>query len=214
MSINYYVIDLETNGIKAGYHTTNEVSIIRCLDKVQLTEFIRCETPERSSWDAMAITKKTLADLDKGISKEEAVEKINKFLNEDGLTPAHRCFIGHNVSFDRRFIHALYESVGQKFESNLWLCTMALTKQYAKQIGLVKPKVNLHASCDMLEINKISTAHASKVDSRNTYLLYKKLVDEKKIDYLPFIKTAPHNFNSSNMSDDDDERLDASLLDI
>src|SRR5258708_14485355 len=110
MSLQYYVCDVETNGLKINYHEINEISIIRCHDRVQLTEFIKCESPERSSFDALAITKKTLADLEKGVSKEEAVEKIDKFLGADGLTPAHRCFIGHNVNFDRKVIHSLYSS--------------------------------------------------------------------------------------------------------
>lgn len=211
--LSFYILDVETNGLKSGYHTINEVSIIRCHDRVQLTEFIKCETPERSSFDALQITKKTLADLAKGISKEDAVEKIEKFFAEDGLTPAHRCIVGHNVQFDRKFLHALYESVGKTFGSHLWLCTMALTKQYAKEIGMIRPKVNLHASCDIVGIKKISSAHASKVDSRNTYLLWKNLVEDKKIDYLPLIKTAPHETKQV-LQQQEEEGLDPDLLDL
>ena len=67
---------------------------------------------------------------------------------------------------------------------------MTLPKEYAKKIGLIKPKVNLHASCDIVGIKKISSAHNAKSDSRNTYLLHKDLIESKKIDYLPFIKTS------------------------
>ena len=210
--IVYYVIDLETNGLKINYHEVNEVSIIRCADRVQLTQFIKCESPERSSIDALAVTNKTMADLEIGSSKEVAVERINEFLNKDGLTPNHRCLIGHNVSFDRRFIFAMYESVGKSFESSLWLDTMALTRQYAKQAGIIKPKVNLQASCDLVGIKKISAKHASKVDSRNTYLLWKSLVEDKKIDYLPFIKTAQHIISAPIA--DEEGNFDPSLLDV
>lgn len=211
MGLFYYVIDTETTGLNTEYHEVNEISIIRCSDRVQLTEFIKCEYPERANFDALAITKKTLTDLDKGNSKEFVVDKVDKFLEEDGLTPAHRCFIAHNWTFDKRFIHALYSKVNKKCPVDLWLCTMALTKQYAKNIGLVKPKVNLHAACDITKIKRISDAHASKVDSRNTYLLWKDLIEEKKIDHLPFVKTAVHQFSSNTTFDD--EGLDPSLLD-
>ena len=211
MGLVYYIVDTETTGLSAGYHEMTEISIIRCEDRVQLTEFIKCDYPERANFDALAITKKTMADLETGKSKEEVTEKINKFLNEDGLTSAHRCFVAHNWTFDKRFIHALYEKVNQKCPVHLWLCSMALTKQYAKQIGLVKPKVNLHAACDIVGIKKLSEAHASKVDSRNTFLLWKNLIEEKKIDHLPFIKTAVHSIAPAA---DDDDGLDMSLLDI
>lgn len=74
-----------------------------------------------------------------------------------------------------------------------------------------KQKFNLHSSCDMLGIKKISEAHASKVDSRNTYLLYKNLVEDKGIDYLPYIKTEIHTIASTNM--EEECGLDPDLLD-
>lgn len=208
--LKFYTVDVESTGLSSSYHEMTEISIVRHSDRVQLTQFIKCDYPERANIDALMITKKTLADLDKGDSKENVVNKINKFLNEDGLTPAHRCFVAHNWSFDKKFVHALYEKVGQACPVNLWVCSMALTKQYAKNIGLVKPKVNLHAALDIAEIKKFSDAHSSKVDSRNTYLLYTDLVNNKKVDYLPFIKTAVHTISSP---DQDDEGLDLSLLD-
>jgi DNA polymerase III epsilon subunit-like protein len=208
--IKYYIIDTETTGLRVNYHEVNEISIIRCDDRVQLTKFIKCEFPERANFDALAITNKTMADLEKGDSKEAVIESVDKFLAEDNLTPGHRCFIAHNWTFDKRFIHDLYAKVGKQCPVNMWLCTMALTKEYAKKTGLVKPKVNLHAACDILGIKKISSAHASKVDSRNTYLLWKSLTEDKKVDYLPFIKTAVHSTSSS----DDGEGLDPDLLDL
>jgi DNA polymerase III epsilon subunit-like protein len=207
--LQWFIIDTETNGVNAKYHEINEISIIRCSDRVQLTEFIKCDYPERSNIDALRITKKTLADLSTGKLKHEVVDKIDRFLNEDGLTPAHRCFIAHNAIFDRRFIYALYEKVNKQCPVNLWLCSMALTRAYAKQQGIIKPKVNLQASLDLCGIKKLAGIHASKVDSRNTYLLWKDLVENKKIDYLPFIKTAIHMPKS-----DENEALDPDLLDI
>lgn len=209
LGLNFYVVDTETTGLRSGYHEVNEISIIRCADKVQLTEFIKCEYPERASFDALSITNKTLYDLERGKSKEEVVSRIDKFLNEDNLTSAHRCFIAHNYAFDKKFIHALYEQVGKKFPVDLWLCTMALTKQYAKQMGIPKPKVNLQAACDMVGIKKFANAHTSKIDSRNTYLLHQDLIENKKLDYLPLIKTAVHSITNNA-----EEDIDMSILDF
>jgi DNA polymerase III epsilon subunit-like protein len=220
MTISYFVCDTETNGLRAGYHECTEIGIIRADNRVQLWRQIKCESPERSSYDALAITKKTLADLELGFSREQVVEECDRFFNEDGLTPAHRCIVGHNIfSFDKRFLFALWESVGKIFPATLWLDTIPMTRQYAKQIGLVKPKVSLHAACDIVGIKKFSDSHNAKVDSRNSYLLWKNLVDDKKVNYLPFIKTAIHQYVDpaaalAALDDDETGGLDPALLDI
>jgi DNA polymerase III epsilon subunit-like protein len=218
MSLHYYVIDTETTGLKANHHEMTEIGIIRCVDRVQLWRQIKCEYPERANFDALAITKKTMADLERGHAKESVVEECNRFFAEDGLTSAHRCIIAHNAPFDRKFLHALWEQCGLEFPANLWLDTISLTKEFLKKTDLSTVQVvktptgrvstQLHACCDMVGIRKISEAHNAKVDSRNTFLLHRNLVEEKKVDYLPFIKTAIHSFSPPS-----DEGLDPSLLD-
>ncbi|MBF0572123.1 MAG: hypothetical protein HQL12_09695, partial [Candidatus Omnitrophica bacterium] len=113
---------------------------------------------------------------------------------------------------------ALWEQFGKEFPAHLWLDTMSLTREFLKKTGieaehkakgLKKPPVNLHASLDWVGVKKLSEAHNARVDSRNTYLLHRNLVEDKKIDYLPFIKTAIHTVTTPN----DDEGLDISLLD-
>lgn len=211
-NLKFYVIDTETTGLKAHYHEMTEIGIIRCQDRVQVWRQIKAINPERASVDALMITKKTLADLENGHDREAVVTECNKFFAEDGGTPAHRVIIAHNAPFDRKFLHALWEQCGQIFPANLWLDTMSLTRDYAKKIGLVKPKVNLHAACDIVGIKKISEAHNAKVDSRNTFLLHRDLVETKNVDYLPFIKTATHEYVVPNPNDEDG--LDLSLLDL
>jgi len=205
--IKFYVCDTETSGLDHRHHEMTEVGIIRCDDRMQLFRKIKVTYPERASIDALKITNKTMKDLENGFDKVSVVKEINKFLEEDGLTPAHRCFVCHNAAFDRRFIHALYEEVGELFPAHLWLDTISLTKEYARKIGLHKPKVSLHAACDIVGVKKLSDAHNAKVDSRNCFLLHRNLIEEKKINYLPFIKTAVHSTQSEDidMSIFDDE---------
>lgn len=215
MGLEFYIIDVEATGLSAQMHEVCEVSIIRCKDRVQLTEFIKCETPWTASYDALRITNKTLADLETGNTKESSIEKIDKFLSLDGLTPAHRCFIAHNASYDKKMIHALYKKVNKLCPVDLWMCSMALTKAYAKKSGLIvksgsnKTSFRLEASCNLLGVKRYSGAHASKVDTRNTYLLWKALVEDKKVDYLPFIKTYKHTISNQSEYNDD---VDMSIL--
>ena len=228
MSLIFYVIDTETTGLKADFHEMTEVGIIRVVDRVQLWKQIRCEYPERANFDALAITKKTLADLANGVDRQTVVDHCEQFFAQDQATPAHRCIVAHNAPFDRKFLHALWGQVGRTFPAHLWLDTMSLTRQFLKESGieadrkskgLKKAAVNLHASCDWVQIKKLSEAHNAKVDSRNTYLLYRDLVEVKKIDYLPFIKTAAHQYQDpaaalAALDDDNDVGLDPALLDI
>src|SRR5579885_2444747 len=221
--LHYYVIDTETTGLKSNYHEMSEIGIIRCTDRVQLWRQIKCVYPERANFDALAITKKTLADLENGHDAKAVVEECNRFFAEDGSTPAGRCIVAHNAPFDRKFLHALWELHGHEFPAHLWLDTISLTKEFLKNADQSQLKIaktatgrvstQLHACCYIVGVKKISEAHNAKVDSRNTYLLHRNLVEEKKVDYLPFIKTAIHTI-SPVASVDDDGGLDPSLLDI
>jgi hypothetical protein len=193
MTIHYYVLDCETSGLSTSQHEVFEVSIIRCSDKMQITRNIRAEHPHTASLDALAITRKTLADLSSGEDKEKVVNEIDLFFQEDNSSAKNRCIIAHNANFDKKFIHALWEKCGKSFPANMWLDTIALTRLAAKKQGIVKPKVNLEAACDLFDIKKTATFHSAKMDTRNTYFLWKKLVEEINIDYIPLIKTLPHS---------------------
>lgn len=214
MGLNYYVIDTETTGLKAGYQEMTEIGVIRCKDRVQLHRKIKCENPERVSYDALKITKKTMDDIVNGHNKMDVVLETNKFFEEDGQQRSARCIVAHNAPFDRRFLHALWESCGMEFPADLWLDTISLTKEFVKisdpaTLNITKTATGkiskmLHAACDLVGVNKLSEAHNSKVDSRNTYLLWKKLTEEKNIDHLPFHKTFIHSLKKNDILDVDD----------
>jgi DNA polymerase III epsilon subunit-like protein len=211
--IVYYPTDLETSGLKVGVQEVTEIGIIRAKDRVQLWRNVKCERPEAASFDALKITGKTIEDLSKGFSKEQVVEECNEFFSKDGLEPANRCIVGHNIfSFDRRWLFDLWGSCGKEFPAFLWLDTIPMIRAYAKKIGLVKPKVNLHAACDIVGIKKVAAKHDAKHDSQNSYLLWKDLVENKKMDFLPFVKTSVHSLVPA--EDSEECGLDPSLLDI
>lgn len=193
--LQYYVIDTETTGLSSSYHEMTEISIIRCKDRVQISRNIKCEYPERASYDSLMITGKTLSDLDQGVDKKTVITECNDFFNSDGATPGHRVIIGHNVQFDRKFLHAMWGKFGSVFPADLWLCTQALTKAYYKKTGL-KSRADLFTACDVAGIKKVAGRHSARSDSRNCYLLHKELVENKNINYLPLIKLVPHALTS------------------
>lgn len=206
--IVYYTLDTETTGLSTSMHEIFEISIIRNKDRLQLTRQIKCEFPQNASLDALRITGKTKADLYYGMSKEDAIKDCNRFFNEDGLTPAHRCVIAHNSSFDHRFVVALWDKCNLEFPCDLWVDTMAMSRDMQKNKGIVKPKVSLADSCNSFNIVKKAGQHAAKVDTQNCYLLYNKLITEAGLDHLKYIKNLPHRITTNEDIDDMLKELD------
>lgn len=193
MALNYYILDTETTGLKAGYHEIVQISVIRCNDKFQKTLNVRAEFPNHASKEALAITKKTIADLYKGIDRIDAVTQLTEFLEEDEKSSEHRCIVAHNGSFDRRFLHAMYETSGKKFPADLWLCTKEFSRKLAKKMGVEKPKLTLAASLERAGVPAKTGAHNAVIDTLNTYNLWNKLMDEQ-LGHVQLIKRVPHDF--------------------
>ena len=200
----YYVIDTETTGLLPKMHEMCEYSIIRCSDRVQLSRQIKVDNPRNASADALAVTGKTIEDLSKGISKVAAIRDLHDFVEQDGLTSAHRCLIAHNASFDKRFLHHLWDKHEFSFPFDCWLDTIPMCKRLAAQIGQPKAKVKLDLAMDLFGLKKMAGLHTAKGDSRNTYILWKHLMDSG-VEYVDLIKVFPHRktevFTTEDMDD-------------
>ena len=195
-NIEYYTCDVETSGLSSTVHETVQISIIRCKDRHQLSKYIIAEHPETASEEALRVTGKTRADLLKGDPKEYIVDLCHNFFEEDGLTPEHRCIVGHNIHrFDMRFLHALWGKCQKTFPANLWLDTIPFTKAYAKKFGITSPGgFNLRASLDLVNIEVKSKLHNAITDSQYNYRLWKKLM-ESGVDYVDHMKRKLHILN-------------------
>jgi len=136
--IHYYLLDTETTGLQTNYHEIVQISVIRFTDKFQATVNIKPLFINRVTPEILKLLNKSKADLLQGQSRTEAVEYINSIIEDDGASPKDRCIIAHNASFDKRFCHSLWDYEGKKFPADMWLCSMAFTKLYAKTIGLEK----------------------------------------------------------------------------
>lgn len=192
MGLIYYILDEETTGVDSKKHEIIQISIIRCSDRHQLSKFIKSEYPQHASFAALAVTGRTFLDLHRGEAKEDVVDICDNFFNEDGLTNEHRCIVGHNVHrFDLRFTHALWKKCNKVFPANLWLDTLPFIKAYAIKKGIDSKSFKLEAACDLIGIKTAGMQHNAISDTRNNYKLWLKLMDSG-VDYLPFIKRAPH----------------------
>jgi DNA polymerase III epsilon subunit-like protein len=150
--------------------------------------------PERSSPDALRVTGKTIEDFENGEDVVTVVNKFNEFFAMDGSDSKSRCIIGHNIfNFDKKFLHAMWESADSVFPADMWLDTLTLTKAYLKSMGPIKKgvKTNLEAACDMFGVKKASAFHSAKTDSRYNFFLYEKML-EARVNMIQHIKIFPH----------------------
>lgn len=200
MSLNYYIIDTETTGLKAGYNEVTEISIVRCSDRHQLTKKVLCTFPERASDQALRVTNRKFEDLLQGDAKEDVVSFCNSFFAQDGKTAEHRCMVAHNAKFDKDFCHALWSECGMDFPAVCWMDTIQFAKDWSKTIGVLpetktktgKPSYKLASVLKFANIIPMPGAHDAGSDARNTYLVWKKGMD-LGIDHLGSIHRYPHS---------------------
>jgi len=176
-------------GIDVKRQEIVEISIIRMSDKVQLTKQIRADNPLNANADALELTGKTLEDLYIGVSKIEAIESIQAFLDEDGSSPKHRCLICHNAPFDMRFMHAMWTKANRPFPVDMWIDTMPMMRKFVKEAGINTKKLKLENSLKIVGCKTAPGKHNAKSDTRNLYYLYSELI--KKYHYVDYIKNLP-----------------------
>lgn len=202
--IFYYILDTETTGLSSSYNEINQISIIRVSDGFQKSWNIAVANPQNASAQALQIQGKTRADLKSGIPIQQAIKEVNEFLEEDGLDEASRCFIGHNVAFDRRFMQAAWEKEKQKLKVDLWLCTKKFMKSYInkygdtdvkKKQGEDKVKYGQDRCLEGVGLKPKFGAHSASVDCQNCLTLYKFLMDQD-LNYVRVIENKPHKIKN------------------
>jgi len=183
----------------------NQISIIRVSDNFQKSWNIAVENPNHASSQALQIQGITKADLKKGITIQQAIKEVNEFIEEDGLNETARCFIGHNVSFDRRFMQAAWAKEKLKLNIDLWLCTKKFMKSYVKkygednikaeqakvQPGETKVKYGQDLCLAGVGLKPKFGAHSAAIDSQNCLTLYQFLMD-KGLNHARVIENKPH----------------------
>jgi len=213
MSINYYVLDTETSGLMIDVHEINQISVLRVIDREQLSIQIKVKHPHVYSPQALEVQGITPDDLKKGVPVEEAVESVNMFLQEDGQTKAHRCIIAHNAPFDRKFVHRAWDRLDIEFPADLWLCTQSFSKRHVAKhrngekiaeaqvkcgveikrdkFGSLKPKFGLNNFMMGVGLVPKLGAHSAEVDVQNTVELYQWLMNSNT-EHVSLIGRVPH----------------------
>lgn len=115
MEYSLYFLDLESTGL-LDKHDVIELSIIRSVDNVQKTWFIKPLTPETADADALRINHHKIEDLrgetkygrDTYLDPNKVLVEVENFVMEDNLPTSNRVMVGQNITFDKRMLENLW----------------------------------------------------------------------------------------------------------
>lgn len=190
-----YVLDAETTGTDERIHDVIELSLYRMTDNAQKTFYIQPTNWDSIQEDALRVNGHKLEDLKRGFRINEdgsktvynrpdnALVEIEQFLMEDLVTAAERALVGHNVTFDIRFIKELWRRSGQEDTYPFGRMFMD-TMQIAFFIDYVKGATrdggyHLNGVVKAYEVKK-EKAHRADADVRMTKDVFLKLIEAVK----------------------------------
>lgn len=176
--MNYIVFDCETGGLDPIANPILEIALVAL--NSDLKEIGRFETLIRP-YDDLIITPEALKanglkmrEVEKGITKKEAVEVITEFFlkhrvnnRQQGLPVA----VGHNIPFDIDFVANLLKGSKKEFHQirNRGFCDTLVDSRRAWPKAA---KHNLGSCCEMAGIELIN-AHRAMADTLATAELFK-----------------------------------------
>lgn len=163
---NYVVLDLETTGLNPEADEIIEIGAIKMighertetLNFLILTgNFIPSEISELTGITSQMVN-------ESGIALSEALGELSLFI---GNLP----IVGHNIDFDKSFLHDSYARCGLPLITNRCVDTLALARRIMKDGGNYK----LETLARQLGIER-SNYHRSIDDCETTGILYRKLL--------------------------------------
>lgn len=189
---DYVVIDLETTGFDYNWDDIIEMAAIRYRNGVEVERYAQLIAVDYSLpsfiTDLTGISNEMLSGCP---HIEEAIQDFSQFIGDDIL-------IGHNVSFDMRFLNNAYHNYMNKPLDNAYIDTMRISRK-------LFPNWDHHRLCDLAEYYGLSHdhAHRSVVDCDVTNRCYRKMRESILIQDTEenFIKRATYHSHRIKASD-------------
>lgn len=161
----YIVLDIETTGLSRDRHKITELAAVKVKDGEIVEEFQTLVNPEQHI--PAFITSLT------GISNEMVKDapKIDKALPDFLNFLGNNVIIGHNVTFDYRFIEHNAQKIKKDFK-NQRLCTRKLANRIYRHL----PSKSLGYLCEYFDIKNLQ-AHRALTDVLATTELFQKFLN-------------------------------------
>lgn len=179
-------IDLETTGLKPGYHEITEIGAV-LLDKTlqELGTFetlVRIDHPERGlegGFNVFEYTNIDPKDLEKAPKLKESLRSLETFVrgHTSSFNLGQVVIFGQNPRFDCGFLEAAYDSLGWKFPYDfhvIGLESVFAFHQFQKN-GMLPDGIRLKDICKKTGV-KNENAHSAIADIRATVKSLRALI--------------------------------------
>jgi len=124
MPKHYIILDLETTGLHPYRHGITEIAAVKFDGERIVEQFHTLINPERHISQGITrltgITNEMVADAP---IISQVMPKFREFLAEEYI-------VGHNVSFDYRFLNHYHYECFASYLQNEAICTMKLSRRY------------------------------------------------------------------------------------
>ncbi len=166
---NYIVLDLETTGLHPHQSAITEIAAIKFDGNQVLDSFHTLINPQRTiSAGITRLTGITNAMVADAPFIQEVMPLFQDFLQGDII-------VGHNVSFDFRFLNHYHYLSFQEYLNNETICTMKLARRYLSSL----PNKKLMTVCEYLGIEN-SQAHRAMSDARATLEVFQYFLQKEE----------------------------------
>ena len=162
---DYTVLDLEMTGLAEKNNKIIEIGAVKVRDGKKIDTYGTLVNPhvkiEPMVTELTGITDEMLLQ---GEEEDVAVERLLRFIGSDRL-------VGHNVSFDYRFIKQW--AVNKKIPMEMSACD---TLKMARALLPEEQRKKLESLCEYFHIERVH-AHRALDDAIETWQVYEKLAD-------------------------------------
>jgi len=190
-------IDIETTGLDFEQHDIYELAIIPIDDKFHrninrkwLDLVIRPSRPDNIDWSGVGKTKnksRIERAMEKGLDSHTAMTILDRWFDEQNLGSKRVAPVGHNYSFEARFLRAWLGSLNYetKFADYEVRDTMVIAKflndmaDFRGEEKFPYPKANLTYLASTLKVeHDYGRAHTALADVATTIDVYRRQMEE------------------------------------
>ena len=185
----YVVIDIETTGLNPNLNEIIELSALHVLNGIITDKFTSLVNPGIIiSPDITELTGITNRMVRRSPKLNEIFCDYRDFI---GSYP----ILGHNVTFDIRFINHACLTCHERIVDNLYFDTLKISR-------ILYPTLKYHRLCDLPEVLHVpyenKKAHRSLYDCKTTqacYMAMLKIINKNKWDYKNYVQLHKPNLN-------------------
>lgn len=177
--MNYLLIDVETSSLDHKYGCILELAAIPVINGVKGEHFHSFLRPHKNALiddAALKVNKFTKEQIETFPDPSEVLDSFIQWIDKHETMFS---LMGHNISFDRKFLYALFtrnmkhtDFVNRIRPSDY--CTLENARRIFKNRRAKPDKMNLAALCKFFNIN-LENAHSALPDIEATYELYMAL---------------------------------------